>query len=95
MEIPKATDGNEDDMHSAFLSLTALQGHVTRATNNLSQTLGMEGPTKESITHAVDKLEKQLDKYTEQQMETVYKNKPKCKLKMDQVKLRNEHVSFV
>ena len=71
MEIPKATDGNEDDMHSAFLSLTALQGHVTRATNNLSQTLGMEGPTKESITHAVDKLEKQLDKYTEQQMETV------------------------
>ncbi len=69
MEAPKASAGHEDEMVTALLSLTALQGHVTRATSNLSETIGMDSVTAESITHAVNKLEKQLDKYIERQIE--------------------------
>ncbi len=63
MEAPKASAGHEDEMVTALLSLTALQGHVTRATSNLSETIGKDSVTAESITHVVNKLEKQLDKY--------------------------------
>jgi len=69
MDKPKARAGHEDAMDSAMLSLTALQGHVTRATCNLSETLSMDSTSAESIAHAVKKLETQLDKYMARQMD--------------------------
>ena len=71
MAALKASVGHEEEMTSALLSLTALQGHVTRATNNLSETLTLDNLTAESIAHAVDRLQKQMDKFIERQMEIV------------------------
>lgn len=51
-------------MISALMSLTALQGHVTRAIKILSDTLTQDQTTE----YAVIKLEKQLDKYIAQQI---------------------------
>ena len=53
----RASVGHEEEMTTALLSLAALQGHVTRATNNLSKTLSVDNPTTESITYSVDKLQ--------------------------------------
>ena len=52
-----ASVGHEEEMTTALLSLAALQGHVTRATNNLPKTLSVVNPTTESITYSVDKLQ--------------------------------------
>jgi len=69
METPKASAGHEEDMATALRSLTALQGHVTQSTSNLCETLSLDNPTTESIAYAVTKLETQLDKFIERQMD--------------------------
>ena len=71
MEKPKAQAGSEKEMASAMLSLTALHGHLTRATKNLAATLSDASSTADAIAHAKSKLEKQLDKYIEAQMAAV------------------------
>ena len=55
-------------MTSALLSLTAHQGHLTRATQNLATALSNGSPSADAIAHAVNWLERQLDRYIDSQM---------------------------
>ena len=55
-------------MTSALLSLTAHQGHLTRATQNLATALSNGSSSADAIAHAVNRLERQLDRYVDSQM---------------------------
>ena len=60
---PKAVDGAVEEMSKSIRLFSAVQGHVTRAKNNLAETLAQEHVNAESIQHAVTSLEKKLEKF--------------------------------
>ena len=65
---PKAVDGAVDEMSKSIRLFSAVQGHVTRAKNNLVETLAQEHVNAESIQHAVTSLEEKLKNFNEKQL---------------------------
>ena len=66
---PTAIDGRETDMSQSLKKFAVLQGHVTRAKNNLLQTLAQADLTQDSIQHAINSLEQKLNTYHETQVD--------------------------
>ena len=61
----KAVDGAVDEMSKSIRLFSAVQVHVTRAKNNLAETLAQEHVNAESIQHAVTSLEEKWKKINE------------------------------
>ena len=68
---PKASEGQKSTKDKQIKTLTALQGHVSRARSNLSLTLTQEGASIESVTHAIENLEHKLQTFTDKQLDVV------------------------
>ena len=68
---PKPLEGKAVDMTHALKSLAALQGHVTRAIDNVSATIIRDELKADAVSYAINKLEEKVSTYTEQQMNVV------------------------